>query len=763
MHTIKRNFSVVGGFIFSLFFFNVAAQTSEQEELSHSNPSVEELPLIPIGLDAFRMWDKMYTQRIGARAYMRSTYDREGANQSVDASHYLFANEVDHNVSLDVQGSGVFYFFRANHWHGSPWNFIVDGVDNVVKETGTADPINAKKRFTKTSFIPSEPFPEPLAWTWGTTNGADLSWIPMPFEESFRIAYSRTHYGTGYYIFKQYANEENLSQPIQSWEMEKPDQDVVDLINQAGTDIAPKDIKKKSGKIKLKGDKVVLAHIQEKTSTVRALKLILPLDKAIELERLRLQVTWDDAEYPSIDAPLSLFFGAGTLFNRENREYLVKGFPINIRYDYDRETVELACYYPMPFFESAKFELAGIGNSGVEIAYEIRYEENTTPQQFSSYFHATYRDFPDPELGKDLVFLDTKGAEGHTKWSGSFVGTSFIFSHNNFLGTLEGDPRFFFDGSQTPQAYGTGTEEWGGGGDYWGGENMTLPFAGHPCGAPTKEQAKNKLDRIQSAYRFLISDLMPFGNRAVIRFEHGGENLSSEHYETVTYWYGLPSPSLVKTDEINIGDSASEEAHNYSSPEASEVVEISSRYEWGIDVFPERTWGMDPNKIPDYASKMGKEIYPEQQKDGRYTRGTSKFEVELKKNNLGALIRRTLDYSFPNQTAEVYVADAADTTEPKWEKAGIWYLAGSNTALYSDPGGELEERLNRTKTSNRRLRDDEFLIPARLTKGKTKIKLRLKFVPNNQELFPGFPFPKQSAWSELDYTVYSYIIPEVKS
>ena len=81
------------------------------------------------------------------------------------------------------------------------------------------------------------------------------------------------------------------------------------------------------------------------------------------------------------------------------------------------------------------------------------------------------------------MLLDTRQTEGGGDWSGSFVGTSFIFSHDAVLNTLEGDPRFFFDDSQTPQAYGTGTEEWGGGGDYWGGQNMTLPFAGHPAGA----------------------------------------------------------------------------------------------------------------------------------------------------------------------------------------------------------------------------------------------------------------------------------------
>jgi hypothetical protein len=132
-------------------------------------------------------------------------------------------------------------------------------------------------------------------------------------------------------------------------------------------------------------------------------------------------------------------------------------------------------------------------------------------------------------------------------------------------------------------------------------------------------------------------------------------------------------------------------------------------------------------------------------------------------------LRRTLDYSFPNQTAEVYIADAAGhqtartgeiSNALKWDFAGIWYLAGANTAIYSDPAGELDNRLLRTKTTNRRLRDDEFLIPARLTKEKSAIRIRIKFIPNDQVLFPDFPFPKESAWSELGYDVYSYIIPE---
>ena len=101
------------------------------------------------------------------------------------------------------------------------------------------------------------------------------------------------------------------------------------------------------------------------------------------------------------------------------------------------------------------------------------------------------------------------------------------------------------------------------------------------------EEAKHEKDLIESAYRFLLADMMPFGKRAVISLEHGGENLSREHYESVTYWYGLPSPSLIKTDMLDIGNLESEKEHNYISPDASVVESIISRYELGIDVFPD--------------------------------------------------------------------------------------------------------------------------------------------------------------------------------
>jgi hypothetical protein len=705
-----------------------------------------ELPIIPVGLDAYRQWPSWCYQRIGLRTYMRSTYDRRGGNEGADASHFLYQLADDFNVALDVEGPGVLCFVRTNHWHGSPWHYVVDGKDHVVQETSTGDPT---KPVANSVFLPEHLFPNPLAWTWSVTKGADLNWVPMPFEKSFRMGYSRTRYGTGYYVYQQFVRGVPLSKSLRAWDGETaPDRDVLDLINRSGTDIAPQEAVARAGDAPPLPENGVLeleTISVENPTMLRAIELSAPREQAVEFGKARLRVTWDDRAQPSIDAPIALFFGAGTLYNRDDRrEFLVKAFPVHIRYH--AEQVDLACYFPMPFFRRAKIELIGNGQTPINgITWKLRYHSFDAAPAHVGYFHATYRDHERPERGKDLVLLDTNEVEGGGNWAGSFIGTSFIFTERANLTTLEGDPRFFFDDSQSPQAYGTGTEEWGGGGDYWGGLNMTLPFAGHPVGARTAAEAKNDEDKIHSAYRFLLGDLMPFGKNARIQLEHGGENESEEHYRTVTYWYGAPAASLVKTDTLKIGDAASEQMHDYSSPEASEPYEITSRYEWGPDAL---------------RPPLAQEIYPAQTDRGRKTAGTSEFAMKLEPKNFGALLRRKLDYQFANQRAEVFVADAAaGDARREWKRAGVWYLAGSNTCVYSNPKDELGATEHHVQTSNRRFRDDEFLLPRDLTEGRSAIRIRVKFTPVNTPLFPGRPIDEQ-AWSEIRYDGYCFVLPQ---
>jgi hypothetical protein len=705
-----------------------------------------EPPVIPVGLDAYRIWDRLPYHRIGVRAYMRSTYDRQGNNRTADASHFLYQESDDFNVTLDVRGPGVLYFKRTNHWHGSPWHYEVDDDDFIVKETATDDPVNAKKKLKETTFIPQTLFPEPLVWTWSTTKGADLMWVPLPFERSFRIAYTRTFYGTGYYIYHIFApGMKNVSRPLKSWGKMPPDREVLELLSRAGTDIGPrgKDTRTLASTLTVTPyGWTTVAELDEAPGCIRALKFTVPRGKAYDFGRCRLRITWDHRWHASIDAPVDLFFGAGHLYNNNDREYLVRGFPLVVRYDDSR--VYLQCYWPMPFFRHAKIEIQDRrGLSLDRIKWEIRTVPFTDPVNHVGYFHATYSDHPQPQLGKDVVFLDTSTTEGGGPWSGNFVGMSWIFTHDGYLPTLEGDPRFFFDDSKTPQAWGTGTEEWGGGGDYWGGRNMTLPFAGHPVGT-SKKTAKSELDLLNSAYRFLIADFFPFGRRAVIGLEHGGTNNSTEHYSGVVYWYGIDCPSLVLTDHFHTCDEKIEiREHEYESPTASAPYALTSRYEWG----------------PDHRG--ARMHFPAEQDHVRTMKGTSRFKMRLDPNNLGVMLRRKSDYSYPNQCAKVSVR--ADKPDAAWQYVGRWYTAGSNTCVYSYPRskGELGKTQHQVITGNRRWREEEFLIPAHLTQGVKRLHIKIEHVPNTKPLFPGHPFPTDSGWSESRYWAYCYKMPKV--
>lgn len=706
-------------------------------------PQSSEPPVVPIGLDAYRMWDRLPQHRIGVRAYMRSTYDREGNNRTADASHYLYQEADDFNVSLDVKGPGVLYFKRTNHWHGSPWHYEVDGRDFIVEETATADPVDAKKKFDQTTFIPEHLFPNPLTWTWSTTKGADLMWVPLPFEKSLRIAYSRTFYGTGYYIYHMLSpGMKHLSQPLEAWDRTPPDPDVLDLLSRAGTDIAPagENVSTSKGTLQLAPyEQKVLLDLDQAPATLRAIKFTIPRDKALAFGRCRLRITWDRRRHSSVDAPVDLFFGTGRLYNDDGREYLVRGFPLSVRYDQSK--VHLACYWPMPFFRHARIELQERqGQALPDIAWEVRSVPLEGPANHVTYFHATYSDHPHPRLGEDVRFLDTDHVEGGGPWSGNFVGMSWIFSHAGVLHTLEGDPRFFFDDSRTPQAWGTGTEEWGGGGDYWGGRNMTLPLAGHPVGKE-KKAAKNELDLINSAYRFLIADLFPFGRRAVIGLEHGGENHTTEHYAGVVYWYGIDAPSLVLTDHLHTCDERDIKSHQYDSPTAGEPYVLVCRYEWG----------------PDHqGSRMH---FPAEEDRTRTMKGTTQFEVKLAPANLGVLLRRKFDYRYPNQCARVSVRPASG--EAEWSEVGLWYTAGSNTCYHSYPKSEIGKTEPKVITSNRRWREEEFLIPRHLTEGIERLAVRIEHVPVIRSLLPGQPFPAEPAWSECRYWVYCYQMPGI--
>ena len=74
--------------------------------------------------------------------------------------------------------------------------------------------------------------------------------------------------------------------------------------------------------------------------------------------------------------------------------------------------------------------------------------------------------------------------------------------------------------------------------------------------------------------------------------------------------------------------------------------------------------------------------------------------------------------------------------------------------------GELGAAQHNVQTSNRRWREDEFLLSRSLTEGRSAVRVRIEFAPRNIPLYPGYPMPTQ-AWSEYRYAAYCYLMPSI--
>ncbi len=269
--------------------------------------------------------------------------------------------------------------------------------------------------------------------------------------------------------------------------------------------------------------------------------------------------------------------------------------------------------------------------------------------------------------------------------TGHFVGVMLsVLSEANRL-FLEGDERIYVDDSRTPQVQGTGMEDFFNGGWYFRGGTFSLPVHGN-----TSDIRDGSFERI-AMYRLFLGDAITFNKHLTIGIEHGQINDVSAQVWALAYYYHQRSPRAVLTDTLNVGNATSEQRHAYAINNATWSGTQTYAYE-----------GVHTEAISD---------------TGRAHKGASEFVMTLNPANEGVILRRRFDYSVGNQNADVYVDGA---------RVGAWHCAGRNSA---------------------RWRDDDFMIPSALTKGKNQITLRVVFVSSDRD------------WNEFTYTAYCLLNP----
>lgn len=196
------------------------------------------------------------------------------------------------------------------------------------------------------------------------------------------------------------------------------------------------------------GESRVLADI-DGPGMIRHFWFTLDMLNKREPERIRnyiLRMYWDDAEYPSVEAPVPDFFG---IAHGRSAPFMTPmiGTP---------DAKGFNCYFPMPFAKRARIEFINESDDEINfLFYQVDYTLGDQIDEDVGYFHAHFRRQNPCPLGEDFTLLNTAGSPG------VFIGTNIgVIPHaRGWWG--EGEIKFYIDGDKVyPTICGTGTEDY---------------------------------------------------------------------------------------------------------------------------------------------------------------------------------------------------------------------------------------------------------------------------------------------------------------
>jgi hypothetical protein len=410
-----------------------------------------------------------------------------------------------------------------------------------------------------------------------------------------------------------------------------------------------------------KGKSAVLAELRG-AGSIASLKLRLEPYGRKQFYHTLLRIYWDGAKHPAVEMPLGLFFGGGGE-SYANCKNLPEMSLRTLFYGFDGTNHEFFCYWPMPYWHSARFELANeTGEDLKSVSCVLDYKPARAlaylPGQ-AGYFYARRTLARDPGQGLFNTAFEETGR-------GKVVGLSFYSTQY----AMDGDEFTYIDGSRTPQIHGDGTED-----DHnqgYGGDAYQKPLWG------------GLVNGYQTAYRFYYNDSYIFNQRIKINYEfsrEGGHDNGGETDAIVYYYKAASAGHLLLTDKLDVGSSADEAAHHYS--------------------VKGQTWaGIRHSSYDGYERDYE---YDACEDDGRAFKGNSEFTIAISPKNHGVKLRRRLFRSNNGQQRAWVYVDGVRVNERPWDVCTY-----SSAPTYQG------------------WFDDDFEIPAAYTQGKRQLHLRVE-------------------------------------
>jgi hypothetical protein len=258
-----------------------------------------------------------------------------------------------------------------------------------------------------------------------------------------------------------------------------------------------------------------------------------------------LRIYWDGQDHPSVETPVSAFFGWAydQNFKTADGQYPTLNSVMMLL----SPGMSGNCYWPMPFHKHCRITLENRGLEPQCVYYMIVGHRGAQPAD-AGYFHASYRQQHPVTAGKAYTVID--GIQG----AGQFVGVTLAAGLNGpNTCWVEGEARMYLDGEKTPSLHYTGTEDYFCGSFAFGNDNCLHHYQTYSgayvgmfavCG-DTREMYKGQQRFL--LYRWHVADPIRFSTGFRMTLDNlGWSGPRYDDYTSVAYWYQtLPSIPLV--------------------------------------------------------------------------------------------------------------------------------------------------------------------------------------------------------------------------
>ncbi len=249
-----------------------------------------------------------------------------------------------------------------------------------------------------------------------------------------------------------------------------------------------------------------------------------------------MRMYWDDCGEPSVECPISAFFGCAydENFTDQNGDWII----LNSAAVLVAPGRGYNCYWEMPFRRHARITMENRGGHPQTLYYMISGWHGEIPED-SMYFHAAYRQEHPVMKGRSYTVID--GIEG----KGCFAGLTLASGVNgNSTCWVEGEAKMYIDGEDYPSMNYTGTEDYFCGSYAFGNDippHKYAPFSGLYAGMFTVIGAVGERYNTQQRfqlYRWHIKDPIYFDKSFRMVLDNlGWTGPRYDDYTTAAFWY----------------------------------------------------------------------------------------------------------------------------------------------------------------------------------------------------------------------------------